>query len=60
VRVLLTDGRVIETPQVWYGALVGQPTGDLDEYELIEGGRGIFWPTLDEAISVAGLLGVPD
>lgn len=29
-------------------------------FELIDGGEEIRWPTLDEDLSVPGLLGLPD
>ncbi|MFZ4615203.1 MAG: DUF2442 domain-containing protein [Rectinemataceae bacterium] len=49
--------RVLTIPLEWYPRLRDASSRDLDEWRLIGGGIGIHWPSLDEDISVAELLG---
>jgi len=54
--VTLQDGRRISVPLVWFPRLANAEASDQQTFELIGDGEGIHWPTLDEDISVAGLL----
>ncbi len=60
LRVFLSDGRTIAAPLAWYPRLLyGTPT-ERAEWRLIGKGLGVHWKTLDEDISVEGLLaGLP-
>ena len=58
--VTLTDGRVISVPLVWFPRLADASPRQRSEWELIGGGVGIHWEAIDEDISVAGLLGLPN
>ena len=52
--VELEDGRAISTPLNWYPKLlVGSPEARMN-YELSP--FGVHWPSLDEDLSVAGML----
>jgi hypothetical protein len=52
----LEDGRTISVPIGWYPRLAHGPVTEWQNYELSGGGRGIYWPDLDEDIGVDGLL----
>jgi hypothetical protein len=54
--VLLDDGREIGVPLVWFPKLRDAEESDLKNWRLIGHGIGIHWETLDEDISVEGLL----
>lgn len=54
--VYLSDGRNISVPIIWYPRLFNGNKQELENYELIGDGEGIHWPSLDEDISVNGIL----
>ncbi len=54
--VLLADGRSLSAPLAWFPRLDEAAPATLDAWQLIDGGRGIRWPDLDEDLSVSGLL----
>ena len=54
--VHLADGRVISVPLVWFPRLLHASPADRKEFRIIGDGEFIHWPTLDEDLSVAGLL----
>ncbi|HET7570057.1 MAG TPA: DUF2442 domain-containing protein [Gammaproteobacteria bacterium] len=54
--VSLTDGRNLSVPLVWFPRLAKASPSQRKDYELLGGGEGIYWPQIDEDISVAGLL----
>lgn len=58
--VRLEDGRRLFVPLDWLPCLKSASATDRSRYELIDGGEEIRWPTLDEDLSVPGLLGLPD
>ncbi len=56
LSVDLTDGRTISVPLAWYPRLLyGQPEERL-AWRLIGKGEGIHWPSLDEDISLEGII----
>ena len=58
--VELEDGRTISVPLTWYPRLLHASQKDRDDWQVAGGGFGIHWPTIDEDLSVDGLLrGVP-
>jgi hypothetical protein len=58
--VELVDGRQISVPLAWFPRLLHASSDERNEFELIGDGEGIHWPTVDEDISVRGLvLGYP-
>ncbi|WP_111658309.1 DUF2442 domain-containing protein [Isoalcanivorax indicus] len=54
--VSLADGRTLSVPLSWFPRLAAATPSQRAEFQLIGGGQGIHWPSLDEDISVAGLL----
>lgn len=52
--VTLEDGRVIAAPVDWYRRLAEATPEQLADVELTT--EGMHWPTIDEDISVAGML----
>ncbi len=52
----LMDGRAIFMPLLWYPRLADATPQQRKIYELSGGGYGIYWPELDEDLSVEGLL----
>ena len=60
LRVVLADGRELRVPLAWFPRLSKAKPVQRSEWRLIEDGMGISWPELDEDLSVAGLLGLPE
>ena len=58
--VHLKDGRTLTAPLEWFPRLRDATEADRLNYELYTDGYAIHWPTLDEDISIPGLLGLPD
>jgi hypothetical protein len=58
--VSLTDGREISVPLEWFPRLYHASEEQRQNWELIGRGVGIHWEEIDEDISIAGLLGLPD
>jgi Protein of unknown function (DUF2442) len=52
--VSLSDGRTIGVPLAWFPRLLKASTAEREQVELSR--VGLHWDTLDEDISVAGLL----
>lgn len=52
----LIDGRTISVPLIWFPVLASASLEQLEHWELLGDGEGIYWPELDEDVSVAGLL----
>ena len=47
-------------PLSWFPRLLEASDDERRNWTLLGKGKGIHWPDLDEDISVAGLLGLPD
>src|SRR3972149_2572678 len=56
LTVLLADGRTVSVPIAWFPRLVAATPKQRADWELIGGGIGIHWESIDEDISVASLL----
>jgi hypothetical protein len=56
IVIRLSDGRTLTVPIVWFPRLAAADPKSRGEVEMIGGGEGIHWPSVDEDISVAGLL----
>lgn len=54
LEVTLKDGRIIGTPLAWYPRLQNATPQQLRNVELMSG--GVYWPELDEDLSVRGML----
>jgi hypothetical protein len=60
LAVKLDDGRTIFVPLIWFPRLKHATARERKKWRLIGNGRGIYWPDLDEDISVRNLLaGIP-
>lgn len=55
-QVSLEDGRELSVPLAWFPRLLHGAPEQRNQWELIGRGEGIHWESLDEDISVAGLL----
>jgi Protein of unknown function (DUF2442)/Ribbon-helix-helix protein, copG family len=55
--VTLADGRVIGTPLAWYPWLANATPGQRDNVQL--GAIFLYWPDLDEGLSIDGMLKGP-
>jgi hypothetical protein len=58
--VHLEDGRSLTVPLEWCPRLRAAPPEARNRWDQMAGGLGIHWPELDEDLSVAGLLCLPD
>jgi hypothetical protein len=58
--VQLADEREIRVPLAWFPRLQSGTPEQRSKWRLMGEGSGIRWEELDEDISVAGLLGLPD
>ncbi|MCG3127252.1 MAG: hypothetical protein CHACPFDD_02110 [Phycisphaerae bacterium] len=56
LSVELSDGRTISAPLAWYPRLLHGSPRERRNWRLIGRGQGIHWESLDEDISVEGLL----
>lgn len=56
LMVELIDGRRIFAPLAWFPRLLAGSPSDRAQWQILGDGEGISWPTLDEDLSVAGLL----
>jgi hypothetical protein len=56
LTVSLSDGRSVSAPLAWFPRLLGATARQRAGWELIGGGIGIHWESVDEDISVASLL----
>ncbi|MEO8275144.1 MAG: DUF2442 domain-containing protein [Thermoanaerobaculia bacterium] len=56
LAVELADGRRISAPLVWFPRLLAADAAERQNWELLGDGEGIHWPSIDEDLSVAGLL----
>lgn len=56
LHVDLSDGRTISVPLAWYPRLLHATANERQDWRLIARGRGIHWASIDEDISVEGLL----
>jgi len=60
LHVCLADGREISVPLSWFPRLQNATDKERQQWELIGPGVGLHWESIDEDISVAGLLGLPN
>jgi hypothetical protein len=56
LTVELSDGRSISAPLAWYPRLLHGTPEERSNWRLVGQGVGIYWPALDEDISVENLL----
>lgn len=56
MHVTLTDGRIISVPIQWFPLLREATPEQRSRYKIDGGGLSIYWPEIDEDLSVAGLM----
>ena len=56
LSVELSDGRTLSVPTGWFPRLAHATERERKNCVLIDQGRGIHWPDLDEDVSLEGLL----
>jgi hypothetical protein len=56
MHVLLTDGRIISVPIIWFPLLDNANPEEREKYEIGGGGISLHWPEIDEDISIANLM----
>ena len=54
--VALSDGRTLSVPLAWFPRLLRATSAERADWRLIGSGEGIRWESLDEDLSVRGLL----
>ena len=56
LHVILADGREVSAPLVWFPILKSASNEQRQDWQLIGGGLGIHWESIDEDVSVESLL----
>jgi hypothetical protein len=56
LSVDLSDGRTISVPLGWFPRLLHATSAERKKWRLIGKGEGIHWESIDEDVSVEGLL----
>ncbi len=56
LTVHLADGRTVSVPLAWFPRLLHASADERANVRIIGDGEYINWPTLDEDLSVSGLL----
>ena len=56
LQVVLADGREISVPLEWYPRLHEATPKERNDWQLLGGGLGIHWESLDEDVTVESLL----
>jgi hypothetical protein len=56
MHVLLTDGRIISVPIIWFPLLHEATPEQREKYQIDGGGISLHWPEIDEDLSIAGLM----
>ncbi|OPY67202.1 MAG: hypothetical protein A4E63_02309 [Syntrophorhabdus sp. PtaU1.Bin050] len=56
ISVDLFDGRTITVPLTWYPRLLHATPEQRANWQIAGAGYGIYWPDLDEDLTVQGLL----
>ena len=56
LRVVLADKREIAVPLEWYPRLMDATPKERNDWQLLGGGLGIHWESLDEDVTVESLL----
>ena len=58
--VRLIDGRTLTVPFDWFGFLSDATDAERSDMVLEGDGDAIYWPALDDSVSVPSLLGLPE
>ena len=60
MKVVLTDGRILSVPLLWFPVLREAMPEQRARYEIGGGGISLHWPALDEDLPVATLMAGAD
>jgi len=60
MHVLLTDGRIISAPLIWFPLLYAATREQRMRYETGGGGVSLHWSEIDEDLSIANLMAGAD
>ena len=60
VHVRLVDGHELSVPFAWFGFLSAGTEAQRRDVVLEGDGEAIYWPALDDSVSVPSLLGLPE
>lgn len=55
LHIFLTDGRALSVPLLWSPRLSAATPAQRANVEIAGGGISLYWPDIDEDLSVAGL-----
>ena len=56
IVVDLIDGRSIAVPLTWYPRLLNATPKQRSQWEICGGGYGLHWESIDEDLSIEGML----
>jgi len=56
ITACLSDGREVAIPVAWFPRLSGATKKQLGNYRISPAGYGIYWPEIDEDISIKAFL----
>jgi len=56
ICVVLSDGREVRTPLMFYPTLYNATSEQRENYKIIGLGTGLHWPDIDEDLSVEGVV----
>ena len=56
IVVDLIDGRSIAVPLTWYPRLLNATPEQRSQWEICGGGYGLHWESIDEDLSIEGML----
>lgn len=54
--IYLADGCVLSVPLMWYPSLLDADPALRAQWRVVGGGAGIYWPTIGQRLTVAGIL----
>ncbi|HUS07085.1 MAG TPA: DUF2442 domain-containing protein [Bryobacteraceae bacterium] len=54
--ISLKDGRKLSVPLTWFARILHASDEQRQQWELLGDGEGIRWPSVDEDVSIIGLL----
>ena len=52
IMAVMSDGREVSIPVAWFPKLMNATAQERSKMEISPGGYGIYWPEIDEDVSV--------